>query len=105
MIAFFLSNGLQPDPDLYDLATILDPSILSACHWLVASIPILFIFWALIIRKMKGYQASLIATAIALIIALTVYGMPVKLALLSVSHGALYGLFPICWLVIMAFSV
>lgn len=80
----------------------IDPLNSIGLSLLVASIPILFIFWALIIRKMKGYQASLIATAIALIIALTVYGMPVKLALLSVSHGALYGLFPICWLVIMA---
>src|SRR3546814_19546166 len=26
--------------------------------------------------------------------------MPIKLALLSVTHGALYGLFPICWIVI-----
>lgn len=69
---------------------------------LVASVPILFIFWALIIRKMKGYQASLIATGLAMLIAIFVYGMPLKLALLSAAHGALYGLFPICWLVIMA---
>ncbi|GAB3257292.1 lactate permease LctP family transporter [Larkinella harenae] len=69
---------------------------------LVAALPILFIFWALIIRKMKGYQASLLATVITGLLALFVYGMPVKLALLSIGHGALYGLFPICWLVIMA---
>ena len=69
---------------------------------LVAAIPVLFIFWALIIRKMKGYQASLIATGIAMLLATLVYGMPVKLAFLSAAHGALYGLFPICWLVIMA---
>ncbi|GAB3643265.1 L-lactate permease [Spirosoma arcticum] len=69
---------------------------------LVAAVPILFIFWALIIRKMKGYQSSLSATLIAMLIAILVYGMPVKLALLSAAHGALYGLFPICWLVIMA---
>ena len=69
---------------------------------LVATVPILFIFWALIIRKMKGYQASLLAIAIAALIAVLVYGMPVQLALLSIGHGALYGLFPICWLVIMS---
>ena len=69
---------------------------------LVAAVPVLFIFWALLIRRMKGYQASLIATGLALLIAVTVYRMPVKLALVSVGHGALYGLFPICWLVIMA---
>src|SRR5919202_5322172 len=69
---------------------------------LVAVLPILFIFWALIIRKMKGYQASLLAIAIAILIAIFVYGMPARLALLSTANGALYGLFPICWIVITA---
>lgn len=69
---------------------------------LVALVPVLVIFWALIIRKMKGHQASLLATAVAIIIAIAVYQMPVKLALLSAVHGAMYGLFPICWIVITA---
>lgn len=81
---------------------VIDPFNNIALSVLVAAVPILFIFWALIIRKMKGYQASLIATAIAMVIAVLVYGMPIKLALLSAAHGALYGLFPICWLVVMA---
>src|SRR5665647_910956 len=67
-----------------------------------AAVPILFIFWALIIKKMKGYKASLLTLAIAFLIALLVYTMPVKLALSSVLHGALYGLFPICWVIIGA---
>ncbi len=69
---------------------------------LVAVVPILFIFWALIIKKMKGYKASLLAVAIAIVIAILVYGMPVQLALLSAANGALYGLFPIGWIVISA---
>lgn len=69
---------------------------------LVALLPIAFIFWALIIKKMKGYQASLCAMLLALLIAIFCYGMPAKLALLSSLHGALYGLFPICWIVITA---
>ncbi|MCW3089453.1 MAG: lactate permease [Ferruginibacter sp.] len=69
---------------------------------LVAVLPIIFIFWALIIKKMKGYQASFISTVLALLIAVIVYGMPVKLALLSTANGALYGLFPICWIIISA---
>lgn len=69
---------------------------------LVAVVPILFIFWALIIKKMKGYQASLLATTIAILIAIFVYHMPLKLALLSTANGALYGVFPICWIVISA---
>ena len=69
---------------------------------LVAIVPIIFIFWALIIKKMKGHKAILSATVIAILIALIVYGMPLNLALLSTAHGALYGLFPICWLIISA---
>ncbi|WP_138991024.1 L-lactate permease [Larkinella sp. C7] len=81
---------------------VIDPLQNLTLSVLVAALPILFIFWALIIRKMKGYQASLLATVIAALLAILVYGMPVKLAVLSFAHGALYGLFPICWLVIMA---
>jgi len=69
---------------------------------LVAVIPILVIFWALIIRKMKGWQAGLLATAAAALIAIAVYRMPVRLALLSTLDGAAYGLFPICWIVLTA---
>src|SRR6476619_1694439 len=69
---------------------------------LMAVVPILFIFWALIIKKMKGYTASLIAIMIAIVIAIFIYGMPAKLALLSTANGALYGLFPICWIIISA---
>jgi lactate permease len=80
----------QPTDPLHNL-------MLSA---LVAIIPILFIFWALIIRKMKGYLACVLATVVAIAVAVLAYHMPVKLALLSTFHGALYGLFPICWIVI-----
>src|SRR5437762_4676828 len=80
----------------------IDPMGSIALSAMIAVVPIVFIFWALIIRKMKGYQASLIATIIAILIAVLVYGMPVKLALLSSANGALYGLFPICWIVITA---
>ncbi|GGB13170.1 L-lactate permease [Puia dinghuensis] len=68
----------------------------------VAVIPVLVIFWALVLRKMKGYQASLLAIVAALIIAILVYRMPVGLALLSIGNGALYGLFPICWIILPA---
>jgi lactate permease len=81
---------------------IIDPFDNIGLSALMAIVPILFIFWALIIKKMKGYQASLLATLLAILIAIFVYGMPVKLALLSTANGALYGLFPISWIVIAA---
>lgn len=67
----------------------------------IASLPVILIFW-LLIKKMKGYQASLLTVLLAILIATIAYGMPVKLALLSTLHGALYGLFPICWIIISA---
>jgi len=69
---------------------------------IIASTPIIFIFWALIIKKMKGYMASLLTAIVAILVAIFVYGMPVKLSLLSTLHGALYGFFPICWIIIGA---
>ncbi|HEY4111386.1 lactate permease LctP family transporter [Puia sp.] len=77
------------------------------CHNLllsagVALIPILIIFWALVLRKMKGFQAGLLAIGAAFLIAILVYRMPVKLTLLSTGNGALYGLFPICWIILPA---
>lgn len=74
----------------------------TALSAMIAFVPILVIFWALIIKKMKGYKASLLATSVGVIIAITIYGMPVKLALLSTANGVLYGLFPICWIIIAA---
>ncbi|MBC7826619.1 MAG: lactate permease LctP family transporter [Chitinophagaceae bacterium] len=81
---------------------VFDPFNNIALSALIAVVPILFIFWALIIKKMKGYKASLIATAVAILIAIFIYGMPINLALLSTANGALYGLFPICWIIITA---
>lgn len=79
-----------------------DPLNHLALSAIVAAVPIFFIFWALTIRKMKGYQASLLTVLIAILFAIFIYGMPAGLALLSTFHGALYGLFPICWIIISA---
>ena len=81
---------------------IINPLNNIALSALVAAIPILFIFWALTIKKMKGYGASFLTMVIAIAIALFVYGMPAKLVLLSTFHGALYGVFPICWIILNA---
>src|SRR6478735_4627330 len=37
-----------------------------------------------------------------MLIAIVVYKMPVKLAVLSSVNGAMYGLFPICWIILSA---
>ena len=69
---------------------------------LVAALPIFYLFWALAIRKMKGILAGLSTTAVAVALAIVVFGMPAGLALAATLHGALYGLFPIGWIVLSA---
>ncbi len=79
----------------------IDPFNNIALSAAVASVPIIFIFWALM-RNVKGYIASLLTLLIAITIAMTVYKMPIALALASALNGALYGLLPICWIIISA---
>lgn len=72
---------------------------------LVAALPILFLFWALAIKRMKGQYAALGGTGLAVVIAIFVYGMPVNLAALATLYGGAFGLFPVCWIVITALFI
>jgi len=72
---------------------------------LVAAVPIIFLFIGLTLLKMKGHWAAIIATTLAVVIACVVYGMPAQYAGLSVVYGALFGLFPVCWIVITALFI
>ncbi|MEJ7646951.1 MAG: lactate permease LctP family transporter [Chryseolinea sp.] len=76
-----------------------DPLNHLALSALVAAIPVFFIFWSFI-KRMKGYVASLITLLLSMTIAVIIYDMPFSLVLSSALHGALYGLFPICWIII-----
>lgn len=72
---------------------------------LVALIPILFFFFALIKLKMKGYLAATTTVALALLVALFLYQMPAAQALAAVVYGFLYGLWPIAWIIVAAVFV
>ncbi len=69
---------------------------------LVAAIPIFFLAWALGIKRMKGHLAAFWTLILTLVITTLLYKMPIKLSLLSIFDGMLYGLFPICWIVVTA---
>lgn len=72
---------------------------------LVAAIPILFLFWALAWKRMKGHWAALGAVSLAVAVAILVYGMPAKLALLATFNGAIFGIFPVCWIIVTALFI
>jgi lactate permease len=67
---------------------------------LVALIPILYFFWALAIKRMKGHIAGLTTLLIALIVAVIAFKMPAGMAVMSATQGAVYGILPIGWIII-----
>jgi lactate permease len=82
---------------------VLDP-VAHSLAWssLVAALPLLTLFVLLGILRMRAWLASVIALAVALVIAIWAYGMPTGQAVLAGSEGAIFGFFPILWIVINA---
>ena len=70
-----------------------------------AALPILTLFVLLGGLKMKAQWAALISLAVAMLVAMIVYGMPADQTGLSALEGAAFGLFPIMWIVVMAIWV
>ncbi|GEA14234.1 lactate permease [Moorella sp. E308F] len=79
-----------------------DPANNLAVSALLAAIPIIFLFYALAVRKMKGHIAAFLTVVAAIAVAVFGYRMPADLAILSFVNGGLYGLFPIGWIVVAA---
>ncbi len=70
-----------------------------------AALPLLTVFVLLGVLKFKAQWASLIALAVAIGVAVLVYSMPVGMALAAAAEGAVFGLFPIMWIVVNAIWV
>jgi lactate permease len=69
---------------------------------LVALLPLATIFVLLGWLRVKAHWAGLASVAVAIVVAVTAFKMPVGLALLSATEGAVFGLFPIMWIVFTA---
>ncbi|HWR37987.1 MAG TPA: lactate permease LctP family transporter [Patescibacteria group bacterium] len=69
---------------------------------LVAAIPVIVIFYLLAVRRSSGQVAGGVAVVSAVLVAILFYKMPVATALTATGVGALYGVFPIFWIVITA---
>ncbi len=75
-----------------------------AGHWLLstllAAIPVLILLSALAIFRIKAHFAALMGLTASLLIACSIFGMPLKMGMMSAVYGILYGLFPIGWIVL-----
>ncbi len=67
-----------------------------------AVLPLLSLFVLLGGVRMKAQWASLISLAVAVVVAIAVYGMPFGQGLDAGAEGAAFGFFPIMWIVINA---
>jgi lactate permease len=83
-----------PWPQSYDPAHFW---LLSAA---LAALPLMVLLVAMAGLRIKGHIAALAGLATALAVALVVFHMPARLALLATGLGVGYGLFPICWIVV-----
>jgi lactate permease len=70
-----------------------------------AALPLITLFVLLGGVKLKAQWAALISLGVALLVAFIVYDMPIDQGLLSASEGAVFGLFPIMWIVVTAIWV
>jgi L-lactate transport len=69
---------------------------------MVAAFPILFLFWALAYKRMKGCLAASLTLLLMLLVAVTAYGMPVRAAVSAAILGMASGLWPIGWIILTA---
>jgi lactate permease len=72
---------------------------------IVAALPLIVLFVLLGVLRVRAWLASIIALAVALVVAVAFYSMPVGDALNSGLLGAAFGFFPIMWIVINAIWV
>ena len=68
----------------------------------VVSIPIIFLFWALAVKRMKGHVAGVLTLLLTLVIVILTYGMPVGIAISAAALGIVTGLLLIGWIILTA---
>ena len=69
---------------------------------LVALLPIATLLIMLGLLKRPAWQAALAGLCIALVVAVTIWDMPARLALSAAADGAVFALWPVMWIVINA---
>jgi lactate permease len=69
---------------------------------LVASLPIVVMLVSLGVLRLAAWKSGLLGLTTVIIIAATVYGMPLPLVASATVYGAAFGLFPIAWVVFWA---
>ena len=67
---------------------------------LCAALPIFVLLGAMAILRLKAHVAAVAGLTTALVVAIAIFHMPVRLAFTAAAYGAGYGVFPICWIIL-----
>jgi len=67
---------------------------------ILAALPVIVLLGGIVGLKLKAHIAALISLAVAIVIVLFAFHMPAGLAARALGYGAVYGLFPILWIVL-----
>jgi len=77
-----------------------DPLHQACWSTVAAGLPVAVLLGSIALLRIRIHLAALLGLAVALGIALWVYGMPVRAAAAAAIYGAAFGLFPIGWLIL-----
>jgi lactate permease len=67
---------------------------------LAAALPIVALLGSLAFLRLRAHTAALVGLATSLVIAVVLFGMPLRMALASAAYGAAFGVLPIGWIVL-----
>jgi L-lactate transport len=79
-----------------------NPLPFSFLSFLVAALPVIILFYLLVVKRAHVPFAAAGGALAALVVAIFLYHMPPIMASTALISGALFGLFPICWTIINA---
>lgn len=67
---------------------------------LLAAVPVVTLFFVLVVVKRKVWESAFAGFLMSVVIAMFVFDMPANLVAWSAVHGAVFGLFRIAWIII-----
>jgi lactate permease len=66
-----------------------------------AALPVLTLFFVLLVLKRRVWEAALGGMIMALLLAMTVFGMPAAMTAAAAVHGFIFGVLRIAWIVML----
>src|SRR5690242_17591443 len=67
---------------------------------LLAALPVVVLLGSIGVLGLRIHFAALLGLTAALVVAVGIYSMPLRMAAITALYGAAYGLFPIGWLIL-----